>query len=126
MEKNNWQDTENGMKRMDYFLNSVLPHLQLFSLLKSQAREPAPPPAPPAEGELVGRGRQKGAPGPFSAEGTVEHKVMTYMFLMSIDVFYSLLLKVCVEMQLKMWIDRKALTMATTAVHGNWVFQNRR
>lgn len=35
--------------------------------------EPEPPAPPPAEGELVGRGRQKGAPGPFSAEGTVCH-----------------------------------------------------
>ncbi|XP_074494490.1 piwi-like protein 1 isoform X1 [Sebastes fasciatus] len=39
----------------------------------SQARgEPAPPAPPPAEGELVGRGRQKGAPGPFSAEAVLQ------------------------------------------------------
>lgn len=87
--------------------------------MKSQAREPAPPPAPPAEGELVGRGRQKGAPGPFSAEGTVKYEVMTYMFLMSNDLGYSLLLKVW-KCNLKMWIDRKAITMATSAVQGNW------
>ncbi len=90
-------------KRMDYFLNGVSSHLQLFSFLKSQAREPAPPPTATAEGELVGRGRQKGAPGPVSAEGTVKHKVMICcMFLMSDELCYSLLLKVCVGMQLKM------------------------
>ncbi|XP_045889696.1 piwi-like protein 1 [Micropterus dolomieu] len=38
----------------------------------SQAREPAPAAAPATEGELVGRGRQKGAPGPFSAEAVIQ------------------------------------------------------
>ncbi|XP_073321445.1 piwi-like protein 1 [Pagrus major] len=38
----------------------------------SQAREPAPAAPPPTEGELVGRGRQKGAPGPFSAEAVLQ------------------------------------------------------
>uniref|UniRef100_A0A8C9X020 Piwi-like RNA-mediated gene silencing 1 n=1 Tax=Sander lucioperca TaxID=283035 RepID=A0A8C9X020_SANLU len=38
----------------------------------SQAREPAPAAPPPAEGELVGRGRQKGAPGPYSAEAILQ------------------------------------------------------
>ncbi|KAF3696050.1 Piwi-like protein 1 [Channa argus] len=39
----------------------------------SQAREPAPPAAAPShEGELVGRGRQKGAPGPFSAQAVTK------------------------------------------------------
>ncbi|XP_023249891.1 piwi-like protein 1 [Seriola lalandi dorsalis] len=38
----------------------------------SQAQEPAPAAIPPAEGELVGRGRQKGAPGPFSAEAVLQ------------------------------------------------------
>lgn len=42
--------------------------------MKSQAREPVSvagvPSGGPAEAELVGRGRQKGAPGPFSTEGT--------------------------------------------------------
>ncbi|KAM7416297.1 hypothetical protein PAMA_018390 [Pampus argenteus] len=39
---------------------------------KSQTQEPTPAPAPPASGELVGRGRQKGAPGPFSAEAVLQ------------------------------------------------------
>lgn len=51
---------------------------------------PAAP--PPTEGELVGRGRQKGAPGPFSAEGTVEHLI--YLFLTTNDPGKSLFLKV--------------------------------
>uniref|UniRef100_A0A671UAF1 Piwi-like RNA-mediated gene silencing 1 n=1 Tax=Sparus aurata TaxID=8175 RepID=A0A671UAF1_SPAAU len=38
----------------------------------SQARDPAPAAPPPTEGELVGRGRQKGAPGPFSAEAVLQ------------------------------------------------------
>uniref|UniRef100_A0A8P4KP93 Piwi like RNA-mediated silencing 1 n=1 Tax=Dicentrarchus labrax TaxID=13489 RepID=A0A8P4KP93_DICLA len=38
----------------------------------SQARESTPAPPPPTEGELVGRGRQKGAPGPFSAEAVLQ------------------------------------------------------
>ncbi|XP_041644109.1 piwi-like protein 1 [Cheilinus undulatus] len=38
----------------------------------SQSREPAPAPAPPTEGELVGRGRQKGTPGPFSGEAVLQ------------------------------------------------------
>ncbi|XP_068560124.1 piwi-like protein 1 [Cebidichthys violaceus] len=39
----------------------------------SQARgDPAPPAPPSAEGELVGRGRQKSAPGPFSAEAVLQ------------------------------------------------------
>ncbi|XP_034548252.1 piwi-like protein 1 isoform X2 [Notolabrus celidotus] len=38
----------------------------------SQAREPTPAPVPPTEGELVGRGRQKGTPGPFSAEAVLQ------------------------------------------------------
>ncbi|XP_034726927.1 piwi-like protein 1 [Etheostoma cragini] len=38
----------------------------------SQARELAPAASPPAEGELVGRGRQKGAPGPYSAEAILQ------------------------------------------------------
>ncbi|XP_078105787.1 piwi-like protein 1 isoform X2 [Sander vitreus] len=33
---------------------------------------PAPAAPPPAEGELVGRGRQKGAPGPYSAEAILQ------------------------------------------------------
>ncbi|XP_023146720.1 piwi-like protein 1 [Amphiprion ocellaris] len=37
-----------------------------------QARDPTPPAPPPAEGDLGGRGRQKGAPGPFSAETVLE------------------------------------------------------
>ncbi|XP_026198317.1 piwi-like protein 1 isoform X1 [Anabas testudineus] len=37
-----------------------------------QARETAPAAPPPTEGELVGRGRQKGAPGPFSAEAVLQ------------------------------------------------------
>ncbi|KAG7489102.1 hypothetical protein JOB18_004908 [Solea senegalensis] len=38
----------------------------------SRAREAEPTPAPSAEGELVGRGRQKGTPGPFSGEAVVQ------------------------------------------------------
>ncbi|KAM8759484.1 piwi-like protein 1 [Acanthopagrus schlegelii] len=38
----------------------------------SQARDPVPAAPPPTEGELVGRGRQKGAPGPFSAEAVLQ------------------------------------------------------
>ncbi|XP_028269817.1 piwi-like protein 1 [Parambassis ranga] len=38
----------------------------------SQAREPAPAADPSAEGERVGRGRQKGAPGPYAAEGILQ------------------------------------------------------
>ncbi|XP_070759890.1 piwi-like protein 1 isoform X2 [Enoplosus armatus] len=38
----------------------------------SQAQEPVQAAAPPTEGELVGRGRQKGAPGPFSAEAVLQ------------------------------------------------------
>ncbi|XP_005729611.1 piwi-like protein 1 [Pundamilia nyererei] len=39
----------------------------------SQAQEPAPAAAPPPEaGDLGGRGRQKGAPGPFSAEALLQ------------------------------------------------------
>ncbi|KAM7391642.1 hypothetical protein PAMP_022319 [Pampus punctatissimus] len=38
----------------------------------SQTQEPTPSPTPPATGELVGRGRQKGAPGPFSAEAVLQ------------------------------------------------------
>ncbi|XP_078105786.1 piwi-like protein 1 isoform X1 [Sander vitreus] len=34
--------------------------------------QPAPAAPPPAEGELVGRGRQKGAPGPYSAEAILQ------------------------------------------------------
>lgn len=52
-----------------------------FSFFKSQAQEPAPAAAPPAEaGDLGGRGRQKGAPGPFSAEGAVKQKVELHFF----------------------------------------------
>lgn len=56
--------------------------LQLFfSFFKSQAQEPAPAAAPPPEaGDLGGRGRQKGAPGPFSAEGAVKQKVKLHFF----------------------------------------------
>lgn len=57
--------------------------------MKSQAREPAPvtgvPSGGAAEAELLGsRGRQKGAPGPFSTEGTVGQKV--FFFFMSGDL----------------------------------------
>ncbi|KAM4577685.1 piwi-like protein 1 [Odontesthes bonariensis] len=38
----------------------------------SQAHESAPAPAPPTEGELVGRGRQKGAPGAFPADAALQ------------------------------------------------------
>ncbi|KAK9522353.1 hypothetical protein VZT92_018825 [Zoarces viviparus] len=39
----------------------------------SQSRgDSAPPAPPPAEGELVGRGRQKNAPGPFSGEAVLQ------------------------------------------------------
>nr|XP_020446024.1 LOW QUALITY PROTEIN: piwi-like protein 1 [Monopterus albus] len=38
----------------------------------SQADEPAPAEAPPTESELIGRGRQRGAPGPFSAEALLQ------------------------------------------------------
>lgn len=41
------------------------------------------------EGELVGRGRQKGAPGPFSTEGTVKQ---SYLFHISNDLGSSSLL----------------------------------
>lgn len=46
-------------------------HLKHYLFLKSQAQEPPPGTATPAEGALVGRGRQKGAPGPFTGEGTI-------------------------------------------------------
>lgn len=49
--------------------------------LKVQAPEVPPEAPPPCEGELVGRGRQKGAPGPFSAEGTIEYKVYIFMWM---------------------------------------------
>ncbi|KAM6930622.1 piwi-like protein 1 [Xenentodon cancila] len=38
----------------------------------SQARELEPPDLPPAEGEPVGRGRQKGVPGPYSAKAVLQ------------------------------------------------------
>ncbi|XP_021174036.2 piwi-like protein 1 [Fundulus heteroclitus] len=38
----------------------------------SQAHEPAPAPAPPSEGELVGRGRQKGVPGAIAREDVLQ------------------------------------------------------
>ncbi|XP_041792667.1 piwi-like protein 1 [Chelmon rostratus] len=41
----------------------------------SMAQEPATAAPPPAEGELVGRGRQKGAPGAFSAEAALQISV---------------------------------------------------
>lgn len=41
-------------------------------LLQTQAHEVAPSPPPPAEGELVGRGRQKGAPGAIAREGEIK------------------------------------------------------
>lgn len=53
----------------------------VFFFFKSQAQEPAPAAAPPPEaGDLGGRGRQKGAPGPFSAEGAVKQKVELHFF----------------------------------------------
>uniref|UniRef100_A0AAX7T3L8 Piwi-like protein 1 n=1 Tax=Astatotilapia calliptera TaxID=8154 RepID=A0AAX7T3L8_ASTCA len=52
------------------------PSFCFVSFFKSQAQEPAPAAAPPPEaGDLGGRGRQKGAPGPFSAEGAVKQKL---------------------------------------------------
>ncbi|XP_061585884.1 piwi-like protein 1 isoform X1 [Cololabis saira] len=38
----------------------------------SQASELEPPAPPPAEGELVGRGRQKGAPGPYTGKAVLQ------------------------------------------------------
>ncbi|XP_030593002.1 piwi-like protein 1 [Archocentrus centrarchus] len=38
----------------------------------SQVQEPAPSASPSTEGDLGGRGRQKGAPGPFSAEAVLQ------------------------------------------------------
>jgi len=65
---------------------------------KSQGRGDSAAPAS-AEGDLVGRGRQKGVPGPFSAEGTVSHDMF--------QMIMAILLKVCMEIQLQILIDGK-------------------
>lgn len=60
---------------------------------KSQAQEPAPAAAPPPEGgDLGGRGRQKGAPGPLSAEGAVKQKVELHFFVkyLCLSFLYSI------------------------------------
>lgn len=57
---------------------------------KSQAQEAAPAAsaaAPPTERELVGRGRQRGAPGPFSGDGNIQSSHV--LFLTSGDLGYS-------------------------------------
>jgi len=40
-----------------------------FSFLKSQEPAPLAAPAASSEGDLLGRGRQRGAPGPVTEEG---------------------------------------------------------
>lgn len=40
----------------------------------AEAAQAAPAPTPSAEGDLVGRGRQKGVPGTIAKEGTVHLK----------------------------------------------------
>lgn len=95
----------------------------------------APAPPPPAEGELVGRGRQKGAPGAIAREGKIKLvdagngglKCKKHMGVLTFDRFmaveqFSLHLQCIWEASLFPYFDKMRILPGCTALWINCQF----